>query len=324
MTCENSLAQPKYSSFALVNYLLLLGVGLIWGSQFLLNKIALEGFSASLIAAGRVAIGTATLAIILAVGFKKSGQAKPQRPFWHFFPDFILIGLLEATIPLVLVAWAQERLASSVTAILIGTVPLFATLLEALFIKGSDISAKKVVGVTLGFFGIVVLVGHELFAARTAAVADSSSILPALAVLASALSFAAAMLLIRMRLSHMGSIHAAQGILLGAAITTVPLALWLANPWAMTAFHPSLHALMALGLLGIFCGGLVYTLFVVLINRAGPSFASMSNYLVPLVGAFIGIAFSGEKLTLALICSLTLILFSLWLSSGKPKAEAGS
>lgn len=326
MRCENSLAHSKDSSFILVNYLLLLGVGLIWGSQFLLNKIALEGISASLIAAGRVAIGTATLSIILAVGFEKSGQAKPQRRFWHFFPDFILIGLLEATIPFLLVAWAQERLASSVTAILIGTVPLFATLLEALFIKGSDISAKKVVGVTLGFFGIVVLVGHELFAARSAAaVADNSSILlPALAVLASALSFAAAMLLIRMRLSRLGPTHAAQGILLGAAITTVPLALWLANPWAMTAFHPSLHALMALGLLGIFCGGLVYTLFVVLINRAGPSFASMSNYLVPLVGAFIGIAFSGEKLTLASICSLTLILFSLWLSSGRPKAEAGS
>lgn len=325
MTCKNSLAHSKDSSFVLVNYLLLLGVGLIWGSQFLLNKIALEGFSASSIAAGRVAIGTATLAIILAVGFEKSGQAKPQRPFWHFFPDFILIGLLEATIPFLLVAWAQERLASSVTAILIGTVPLFATSLEALFIKGSDISAKKVVGVTLGFFGIVVLVGHELFAARSAAIADRSSILlPALAVLASALSFAAAMLLIRMRLSRLGPIHAAQGILWGAAVTTVPLALWLANPWAMTAFHPSLHVLMALGLLGVFCGGLVYTLFVVLINRAGPSFASMSNYLVPLVGAFIGIAFSGEKLTLALICSLTLILFSLWLSSGKPKAEAGS
>jgi drug/metabolite transporter (DMT)-like permease len=104
MTCENSLAHSKYSSFVLVNYFLLLGVGLIWGSQFLLNKIALEGFSASLIAAGRVAIGTATLAIILAVGFEKSGQAEPQRLFWHFFPDFILIGLLEATIPILLVA----------------------------------------------------------------------------------------------------------------------------------------------------------------------------------------------------------------------------
>jgi drug/metabolite transporter (DMT)-like permease len=70
-------------------------------------------------------------------------------------------------------------------------------------------------------------------------------------------------------------------------------------------------------LLGIFCEGLVYVVYVRLINRAGLSFASTCNYLTPLFGSFIGIVFAGEKMTLALIEALLLILFSLWLSGKK-------
>ncbi|MEI6416853.1 MAG: DMT family transporter [Verrucomicrobiota bacterium] len=121
--------------------------------------------------------------------------------------------------------------------------------------------------------------------------------------------------------SRFGPIRSAQGILLGAAMTTVPWACWASKPWTITSFHPALSAVIALITLGIFCGGLVYTLFIILINRVGPNFASTSNYLVPPTGAFLGIAFSGEKLISPLLYSLVLILFSLWLSSGKKSAE---
>lgn len=274
-----------------------------------------------MIAAGRVGIGAAVLTLLITAQLEKPRYGQPERSFWKSLPDFIIIGLLEATLPCVLVAWAQLRLTSSVTAILIGTVPLFTTLLEALFIKGNSISLKKIAGITLGFVGIIVLVGPELVNPTASASSSSSSILlPVLAVLASALFFAMAMLLIQVRIgSHFGPIRSAQGILTGAAMSTIPLMLFLTKPWTITSFHPSSSSVIALVALGVFCGGLVYTLFVMLINRAGPSFASTCNYLVPPIGAFIGIAFSGEKLTSALFCSLTLILFSLWLSSGKKR-----
>lgn len=275
-----------------------------------------------MIAAARIGIGVITLTLLLVAGAEKPNPLQPKYSFLRCLPDFILIGLLEATLPCVLVAWAQKELPSSVTAILIGTVPLFATLLEAMFVKGRGISLKKFIAVTIGFFGIVILVGPELLHPANAATSGSSLILPVLAILASALCFAMAMLLIEVRLgSTFGPIRTAQGILTGAAITSLPLALWLTKPWLITSFHPMTSALVALIALGIFCGGLVYTLFVVLINRTGPSFASMTNYLVPPIGAFLGIAFSGETFSLALIGSLSVILFSLWLSSGKEAGE---
>jgi drug/metabolite transporter (DMT)-like permease len=315
------MSHSKSASFIVINYLLLFGAGLIWGSQYILNKIALESFSTSMIAAGRVGIGAFTLTLLLAALSKKNSPEIPKYSFWKALPDFILIGLLEATLPCILVAWAQIELASSIVAILIGTVPLFTTLLEAFFIKESKISTNKAMGIFLGFIGIVVLVWPQFsHVAITSASAPASLFLPIVAVLASALFFAMAMLLIQVRLgSHLGPIRSAQGILVGATITTIPLMLLWTKPWEMTSFHPTSSATIALVILGIFCGGVVYTLFVMLIHRAGPSFASTCNYLVPPIGAFIGIAFNREKMTVTLLCSLGLILFSLWLSSKKKK-----
>lgn len=269
-----------------------------------------------MIAAGRVGIGAMVLTLLVALKADKPLPLGSKCSFFSYLPDFVLIGFLEATVPCVFVAWAQIYLASSVAAILIGTVPLFATLLEALFVKGRTISFRKSIAVTLGFLGIVILVGPGFFSHETSTISGSPLLLPVLAVLTSAFCFALAMLLIQVRLgSTLGPIRTAQGILIGASMTTLPLAVWVTKPWLMISFHPATSALFALIALGIFCGGLVYTLFVMLINRAGPSFASMTNYLVPPIGAFIGIAFSGEKLTMALVCSLAVILFSLWLSS---------
>ncbi len=309
--------RAKSSSFLLINYLLLFGAGLIWGSQYILNKSALESFSTSVIAAGRIGIGVFILTLLMRA--EKPHYNQPKHSFWKALPDFILIGFLEATLPCIFVAWAQKRLASSIVAILIGTVPLFTILLEVFFIKGSRISRQKIIGIILGFAGVVVLMLPELLASRASMTPYTASIfLPMLAVLASALFFAVAMLLIQVRLgSSFGPIRSAQGILTGAAITTIPLMLILTYPWHITSFQVTTSSLIALIALGIFCSGFAYTLFVMLIKRAGPSFASTCNYLVPPIGAFLGIAFSGEKITNHLLLSLGLILFSLWLAQGE-------
>ena len=71
---------------------------------------------------------------------------------------------------------------------------------------------------------------------------------------------------------------------------------------------------MALLALGTFCGGLVYVMLTVLISRAGTTFTSLYNYLVVLVGVFIGMVVLGEKMTGYDIVALLVILFALALS----------
>lgn len=295
----------------------------MWGSLYFFNKIALESFSTPMIVAGGTSIGALTLTLIFLIGGDQTEPIAPVRSFWQCFPDCILIGVLELTIPCLLIAWAEEQIPSSATAILIGTVPLFATLMEAIFIKGNTLSVPKIGGIFLGFIGIIILArGDGTTSDIGSAATGSLPLLPVLAVLGAALCYPITLLLIKTRLEpNLGPIHAAQGILLGAAITAVPLMLVFTKPWKMIPFHPLPSALLSLIALGVFCEGIVYILYVRLINRAGLSFASTCNYLTPLIGSFIGIVFAGEKMTLALVEALILILFSLWLSGRKRRLK---
>ena len=311
----------KSSSSITLNYFLLLGCGVMWGSLYFFNKIALESFSTSMIAAGGTSIGAITLTLIFLFSSERKRPMSPTRSFWQCFPDFLFIGFLELTIPALLIAWAEEKLPSSATAILIGTVPLFATMVEAIFVRGHGLTRNKIIGIILGFLGVMILARGDSPATEIlAATHQSLPLLPVLAVLGAALCYPFSLLLIKIRLEpHLGAIHAAQGILLGAATTAVPLMLLITQPWKITIFHPLPSACLALIVIGVFCEGLVYIFYIQLINRAGLSFASTCNYLTPLIGSFIGIAFAGDKMTLALFEALLLILFSLWLSGKKRK-----
>ena len=136
-------SSSKLTSFTIINYLLLFGAGFIWGSQYILTKFALVSFSTTTIAAGRIGIGALLLTLLVTARVDRPSISKTPSSFWRSLPDFFVIGLLEATLPCILIAWAQLYLASSVAAVIIGTVPLFATVLEALFVAGSRISFKK-------------------------------------------------------------------------------------------------------------------------------------------------------------------------------------
>ena len=152
LNCNICMNSPRSSYNTFINYLLLLGIGFIWGSQYFLIKIALTSFSNGMIMGGRVALGALVLTLLLMFQPSAFSSSAPSpRSFFSLLPEFILIGFFEATLPCLLIAWAQRQVPSSVTAILIGTVPLFATILEGLFVKCYPFSKKKNSAILDGF-----------------------------------------------------------------------------------------------------------------------------------------------------------------------------
>ncbi|MBX9578509.1 MAG: DMT family transporter [Chthoniobacterales bacterium] len=314
------MTRPASSSTIFINYLLLLGIGLIWGSQYFFIKIALGSFSNAMVMAGRVVIGASVLTLLLNLRKEHLSIKQPQRSFLSLLPEFILIGFFEATLPCFLIAWAQQQVPSSVTAILMGTVPLFATILEALFVKDYPISGKKIAAILTGFCGVLVLIAPGLFASKLGfSLSSMFPIVPVIALLFSSLCFAISVSLIKIRLGNrVAPLRAAQGILFGATITAIPFLFFFSKTWFI---HPISHAsCLSLLLVGIFAGGVVYTLYVRLINRAGPSFASTGNYLALPIGTFMGIVIAQEPFTSNVIASFALILSALWLLKEKKKA----
>lgn len=274
----------------LKNYLFLLGVGLIWGSQFLFQQQAVAALPPVWVGAGRALVGCLTLLVMCrALGLKAS------RKQWR---QYHLIGFLEATLPFVAVAWGQQYLDTAVAAILMGTIPFFAVLLSPLLIKGSRISGWGLLSVLVGFAGLLVLFAPQLGEGVNA------GLLGSLAIIAAAACFALALLLLK-RLDSEEPLIVARNVLIAASSQLLMVALFAAP---LGSFTPTAEAFGSVLYLGVMCAGVVYFLYMVLIRHAGPVFASLSNYLVPLVGVILAATLNHEQLAHTTWLALAVIL----------------
>lgn len=281
----------------LKNYLTLLMIGLIWGSQFIFQEIALIVFSPVWIGTFRALLGAITVSIICRImGIK--GHSKQ----WGLFA---IIAMLEATLPFVLVPWGQKELSGSVAAILMGTLPFYALLLSPIFIKGSRITKGNLFSVVIGFIGLV-----ELFYPDLSSETQHVNLLSALAVVLAAICFAIALLLVN-KVKNEHPLIIARNVLIMASIQLVIIAL----VWVPLTFErSSLNSFLSLIYLGVMCAGGVYYLYMQSIQNAGAVFTSMTNYLVPAVGVLIGAMFGNEKIQMTTWFALGIILTALFIN----------
>lgn len=291
----------------LKKYFYLLGIGLIWGSQFLFQQAAVADLPPFWVAAGRASIGALTL-IILTTLFKMRSSTRR-------IGTYSLIGLLEATIPFVCVAWGQQYLDTAVTAILMGTIPFFTIILSPLVIKGARITATGFISILVGFSGLVLL-----FYPQVSSGAANSSLVGALAIVVASACFATGLLLLK-RIDDEHPIVVARNVLSSAAIQLLVVASIMTSPTELTLTSSSAVSILYLG---VMCAGVVYFLYMALIKEAGPVFASLNNYLVPLIGVLLGATINHEVLPTTTWLSLGVIVAALainQLPERKPKAK---
>ena len=289
------------------NYLLLLLIALIWGSQFALANIALKSITPTNIAIGRAVIGFLTLTICLRFIPRQvsSGNLPKQSTPWLLF---LMIALFESVIPLFLIAWGLDHVDSGIGAILMGTVPIFTMLIATLATKQDKLRWQLVASILLGFGGVVILSLPSIHGA-------SSSILGELAILIGAGSFAISLVLLK-SLPPMSPIKQMRDILGLAAIPLIIAGVFI-NNWSM----PSLEGIVALLLLGSFCTGIVYLMFMILIRNTTPTFASLTNYLIPLIGVVIGCIFLNESFNFSELIALIMILGALGVNQLKSRKD---
>ena len=293
-----------------LDYLLLGLLSAIWGSSFLLIKLAVASIPPLSITAGRLGLGAVVLLTVARLG----GGRLPQRlGAWRYIALFGLFGMV---IPFALISWGETRIDSGLTAILMAIIPLVTVLLAHFLQHDERLSGGRLVGVVLGLGGVLVLVGPAALARLGADLAGQ------LAVCAASLTYAVAGNLGR-RIPPMPADVAGSGALLCAAALTVPAALLVDHPWQLAPTTLSLTALVILGVLGT-AGG--YILFFRLLARCGAGFASSCNFLIPLVGVAWGALLLGERLSPNAFVALGLILVGLvmlWLWLGRRVTAGG-
>jgi len=78
-------------------------------------------------------------------------------------------------------------------------------------------------------------------------------------------------------------------------------------------------SMLSILIIGVFCSGIVYILYLTLIRSAGPTFTSLSNYIVPLVGTFMGVWFLSEPFTVNIALALFFIIVGLFIANIKKR-----
>ena len=268
----------------------------MWGSAFMLTKIAVSGLPPEVVAAGRLMVAClllVPLALATTRRFPTGGK------LWLFY---VLIALLGNAMPFSLIAWGQVAIDSGVAGILMAVMPLATLGLAHRFVPGERFTLARGLGFLCGFTGVVVLLGPEALST----LADGrGQLVPMLAVLAGAFCYAISSILARLR-PESDAVSSAAATTMIAALMLLPLA---GTPHDLTLL-PAADAdqLTAVMLLGVFSTAVAAVVYFRLINSAGPAFVSQLNYLIPVWAVMVGVVFLDEALQANHLYALGLIL----------------
>lgn len=272
-------------------------LGLIWGSSFLWIKIALRGTGPFTLVAFRLLFGVLGMAVVIAIRKPKFPQ---ERSLWL---KLAFLGVANTAIPFVLISVGEQVIDSAVASILNGAVPMFTIVLAHVFLEDDKITLARLVGLLVGFIGVVILLSRDLRLGSF-----SSSFAGQAAVLLAAFSYAGSAVFARYNLRNIPPLIQAFVPLFIADIlvwAAVPIAEF---PFRMPTGGLTWIAILWLGLIGSFVG---YLLYFSLLQSVGPTRATLVTYVFPVVGVVLGVIFLDELLDLRLAIGAGLIVMGI-------------
>jgi drug/metabolite transporter (DMT)-like permease len=272
-------------------------MSVLWGGSYLLIEIAERGgMSAMWVAWLRVVIAAVVLMALAA----RAGTLRPLRGRWRGIVGYAVI---EVSLPFPLIAAGEVHVASSLTAIIIAAVPLFAALLAIRFDHDERPTPTRAAGLALGFAGVIALVGLDV-------AGSTAELIGAGAIVIAAVGYACGPLLVKHALAGLDP-RAMMGssLALAALILTAPALL---DP---PAGHVDAGAIVCVVALGLVCTAAAFVIFAVLIREAGPARATVITYINPVVALGLGVGLEGERPGPGAIAGLVLILAGSWLAT---------
>ena len=277
---------------------MLLSLAALWGASFLFIKIGVRELAPTTLVCVRLAIGAVTLAPVACATLGTRTVVRETRVHWR---PLVLVGLVNSSIPIVSLSWAETRIDSGLAAVIQASAPLFTALLALRFSRAEVVSGARLAGLIVGFGGVALLVGAQ----------PSGDVVAALAVTFSALCYAVAALYSARVLAHVPPLVTAVGALTAATLALIPFA-----AIQLPSQFPSWEVTGAVLALGIGGTGVAYVLYYALLSGAGASRSILITYLVPALALAYGALFLGEPMTVAAVSGLVLVLAGVALGTG--------
>ena len=273
--------------------LTLLALGATWGASFLFIKVIVEETSALEVAEGRLFFGALAVGAVMAI---KRTRLRWPPSLWLQIAVWALVSLVA---PFTLIAWAEEHIASGTASVLNSTMPLFTTLFAAIFLMEEQLTPVRGAGLVVGFLGVVVLTGGDIYDF------SDSSVLGQLAVVGAAACYGAGAVYARGLLKQAEPLGLSGAQLVLGAVLALPLLLAVRGTPDYSLSVEAWLSLLALGVLGT---GIAIVAYLWLVDNVGSVRSSLVTYIIPIVGLSLGWAVLDESIGVNTILGCALII----------------
>jgi len=280
-------------AFSTRDWLMFLGVGLIWGSSFFFIAVGLQSLAPQVITPMRLIFG------FLALSLFPAARRRVERTDW---PRIALLGVIWMAIPLSMFPFAEERVSSAVTGMLNGSNPIFTAVIAWFLLKRPPARYQRW-GLLLGFLGTALIALPSLGEGRSSAI-GVILILIAMVFYGFSLNLAVPL---QQKYGSLPIFWRAQMV---AMAITIPLGLT-----GLDESRFELLPVLAVLSLGILGTGMAYILMGGLAGRVGATRASISTYLIPVVSIVLGILVLREQVSPISLVGSSIVLLGAWLAS---------
>ena len=283
---------------------LIAAVSLLWGIPYLFIAVAVDELSPAWVAFSRTALAAV---VLLPLAFHvRALDGLRERAGW-----LVVLAAAQMAGPFLLLGFAEERISSSLTSILVAATPLLVAILALSLDRSESASGWRLGGLVVGFGGVALLLGLDVGT-------GSGAVIGALAAFGTALGYAFSALLLKTQFRGcdgrgvVGMVAALSSLmLLPVALATVPAA------------APSFDAVASLVVLGLASTAGGFVLFYRLQADIGPGRASVVAYIAPGVAVVLGVVFRDDPFGLSTVAGLALILLGSRLAA-RPPGERGA
>lgn len=281
------IARPTRS-----DWLVLLALGFMWGTSYVFIKLGVETLPTFTLIGARLGIGLALLATV----FVLAREQLPREP--RIYGHLVVMSIVNIVLPFALITTAERSVDSALAAVLNGAVPLFVIVLAALFLHDEPLTVNRLIGLAVGYVGVVVLVSRSLGA-------NASTLEGEVALVLATASYGVGAVYARRNMRGVRPMVPALFQVGFAFVIVAVIALLTEQPWQVTWAPNAILAVVWLGILG---SGFAYLANFRLLSRIGATRTSLVAYLLPIVGIVSGALMFGETIDARIAVGTVLIL----------------
>jgi len=273
----------------------------IWGLPYLMIRIAVREVDPATL----VFLRTLPAAMLIIPWAAATGKITPLRGAMGWVALYTVV---EFGVPWFLMSSAEQHLTSSMTALLVASVPILAAVLYRFTHVHEPFGPRRSAGLVMGALGVAALVGLSASGSSWLGIAEMAVVV---------VGYALGPLIIATKLAHLPG----SGVI-GVSISLVALAYL---PFGVTHLPSqlSVSSVAAIATLAVVCTAAGFLIFFALIVEVGPARTTVVTYVNPAVAVLLGVSFLGESLTKGMLIGFPMIIAGSILATG-PSAERGA